>query len=517
MSKADFLVIGSGIAGLNFALRASKYGKVIVVTKKEIMESNTNYAQGGIAAVISKDDSFASHIRDTLKTGCGLCDKKAVNVLVKNAPKEISELIELGINFNLCNGKLCLSKEGGHSENRIVYATDKTGNAVEEILVKNARKNRNIEVYENHLAIKLILKDKKCIGCVVLDKKNNKTKNIFSKVTVLATGGICQIYQHTSNPEIATGDGIAIAYRAGACLKDMEFVQFHPTVLNKKINSKNFLISETVRGEGGILKNSKNIAFMEKYHKLKDLAPRDTVARAVTAELKKGHVYIDISHKGKDFIKKRFPSIYKNCLKHGIDITKEPIPITPAAHFLCGGIKTDTYGNTNIKALFALGETACTQVHGANRLASNSLLESLVFSSRAAEASKKYLKNKIAIENADLNNRIKINKNSEIKKLENLKTKLQKIMWDNVGIIRKEKKLEHALEKIKTMEKQEKKIESKGISEKIIELRNMILAAKIITKAALMRKESRGTHYIEDYPYENKKWERHIIIKKTES
>jgi L-aspartate oxidase len=292
----------------------------------------------------------------------------------------------------------------------------------------------------------------------------------------------------------------------------MEFVQFHPTVLNKKINSQNFLISETVRGEGGILKNSKHVAFMKKYHKLKDLAPRDVVARAVTAELKRGFVYIDIRHKGKNFIKKRFPAIYKRCLKYGIDITKQLIPITPAAHFLCGGIKTDTYGQTNIKTLFALGETACTQVHGANRLASNSLIESLVFSSRAVKAAKKYLKNKFIIKKIN-NKSIKINK-KENKEIREIKIRLQKIMWENVGIIRKEKELKAALEKLKIIEKQVKKIEIKGINEKIVELKNMVLVAKIITKSALTRKESRGTHYVEDYPCENKKWKKHIIIKK---
>jgi len=502
--KTDFLVIGSGIAGLNFALKAAKYGKVTVITKKDIIESNTNYAQGGIAAVLEKYDSFNNHIKDTIKVGAYLGNKKAIKVMVTNAPKEVKALTDLGIGFDRKKGRLDLTKEGGHSKRRIVHIRDVTGREIEETLVSHVRNNDNIEVYEKHICLDLITKNKKCIGAQVLDVKNNKIKTFFSKVTVLATGGLAEIYKNSSNPKIATGDGIAAAYRAGAKIEDIEFVQFHPTALYKK-GYQPFLISETIRGEGAVLVNSKCQRFMTKYHKSKELAPRDIMTRAILNELKKGKVYIDVRNHGDNFLKKRFPTIYKRCHKYGIDITKQLIPISPVAHYSCGGIKTNTYGETSIKALFAFGEVACTEVHGANRLPSNSLLESVVFSSRGIKKAKNYMKNKIKTKTVKP---IKIIKN--MKQTNVLRNKLRKIMWQYVGIIKSTKGSNIALKKIEKIDKQLKKI--KGTNYNLIELRNMVLVSKLITIASLKRKNSIGVFYNKDYPKGNGK--KHIVLVK---
>lgn len=506
MIKTDFLIIGSGIAGLNFALKASKYGKVIVITKKNIIESNTNYAQGGIAAVLDKYDSFNNHIKDTLKVGAYLGNKKAVKVMVKNAPKEVKALTDLGIGFDKGHGKLDLTKEGGHSKRRIVHIKDVTGREIEETLVSHVRNNDNIEVYEKHICLDLIKSNNRCIGAEVLDVKNNKIKTFFSKVTTLATGGLCEIYSHSSNPKIATGDGVAIAYRTGAKIEDIEFVQFHPTALNKK-SCQPFLISETIRGEGAILVNKKGERFMKKYHKLKELAPRDIMTRAILNELKKRKVFIDIRKKKSIFLKKRFPTIYKKCREYGIDITKQLIPIAPVAHYSCGGIKTNTYGETNIKALFAFGEVTCTEVHGANRLPSNSLLESVVFSSRGIKKTKHYVKDKIKIKKIKQK---KIVKN--MKQTNTLRNKLKKIMWNDVGIIKSVKACNNALKKINEIEKKLNNI--KGINYQLIESRNMVLVAKLITEASLKRKESRGTFYNKDFPRTKDSWRKHIVLVK---
>ena len=507
MIKTDFLVIGSGIAGLNFALKAASYGNVAVITKKETMESNTNYAQGGIAAVISKNDNFKLHIRDTLSAGCGLANKKAVEILVKEGPKKINELITLGVEFSRIDGKLCLAREGGHSRNRIVFSKDATGQEVERILVFNIRNHNNIDVYEQHIVSDLIIENRRCVGAKVFDIKKRTLKRFFAKATVLATGGLGKIYAVTSNPEIATGDGIAMAYRAGAVVEDIEFVQFHPTTLNKK-GAPHLLISETIRGEGGILKNSFGEEFMKRYHHMRELAPRDIVARAIMNEMKKGHVFLDIRHKGEVFLRKRFPSIYSKCLEYGIDMAEDLIPVTPAAHYSCGGVKTTIDGETNIVGLYALGEVACTEVHGANRLASNSLLESLVFSSRAAKKACKFIKNAtIKLRNIE---EIKMKgKNMTIK---TLTKRLREIMWNNVGIIRSKRSLEFALKELENIKLE---IDHRtSINEDTIEFNNMVEVSKLITKAALIRKESRGTHFREDYPRSSREWKKHIVFKK---
>jgi L-aspartate oxidase len=511
--ETDFLVIGSGIAGLSFAIRAGRLGKVTVVTKKLIMESNTNLAQGGIASVMGKGDSFQSHIEDTLETGCGLSDGEAVEALVENGPREIQWLISKGVEFDRERGSLSLSREGGHSVDRIVHSGDYTGREIEEALVSCVR-GMDIDLRENCFALDLIVQQGRCYGAKVLNIKDGEAINFLSKATVLATGGIGQLYKNTSNPEIATGDGIAMAFRAGAEIKDMEFVQFHPTTLNIA-NAPNFLISETVRGEGGILRNAVGEPFMKRYDELGDLAPRDIVSRAVFEEIKKGPVFLDIRHKGKAFIRKRFPMIYEECLKHGFDLSKDRIPVEPAAHYICGGVKVDLFGESSIRGLFSFGETSCTGVHGANRLASNSLLESVVFSSLAMKRAPRYLKSDIRLEKLKLEPKVEVASGGEGEK--GLRRELQNLMWRYVSIVRRERELEHALKEADQLEKRAKTVNEDAVNSKWAELLNMISVAKTIIIAALTRKESRGTHYLEDYPSrDDEHWLGHIVFEKNE-
>ena len=495
---------------MNFALRTSQYEGVTIVTKKRILESNTNMAQGGIAAVTREGDSFQMHIEDTSKAGCGLSDKRIVEILVKNGPKEIQNLISLGVKFDEEKGKLHLTREAGHQKERILHSSDTTGREIEEALVRNVRANKGIEVLENCFVIDLIVKNGICYGAKVLRVEDRAIFPIFSTLTALATGGIGFLYQNTTNPDIATGDGIAAAFRGGARIEDMEFVQFHPTSLNKP-GAPHFLISETFRGEGAKLVNGDGERFMGRYDSSEELALRDIVSRAIFNELKKGPVYLDIRDKGKGFIVNRFPMIYQECRKYGLDITKDPIPISPAAHYICGGIKTNEYGETNIGNLLAFGECACTGVHGANRLASNSLLESVVFSSLGSSKARNLTK--------------RTNMPTSIKEVricslnqeesETLRTTLRRAMWDYVGIVRNEKNLNLMLKKSKHLEKRIESSEKNELNIPFLELRNMILVSNLITNAASIRRESRGAHYREDYPRtDDKNWLKHISLER---
>lgn len=511
--KTDFLVVGSGIAGLNFALKVAKYGKVTIVTKKEIMESNTNLAQGGIAAVTRKDDSIQSHINDTLTVGSGLSNKRMVKILAEQGPEAIQNLLSFGVNFDTQNDALHSTTEGGHSTARVLHSGDTTGKEIEQKMTQNVREHKDIQVFENCYAIDLFLKDGNCIGAKMLDIPNRRVFDIFAHVTVLATGGVGYLFLNTSNPEIATGDGIAIAFRAGAVVEDMEFVQFHPTTLNK-LGAPHFLISESLRGEGAILVNESGERFMLKHNRMAELAPRDIIARTIFNELKTGPVYLDFRHKGSSFILDRFPMIYNECLKYDIDITKDLIPVSPAAHYLCGGIKTNEFGETSIPNLLAYGECTCTGVHGANRLASNSLLESVVFSTLGAKKANTYLKNKISLftqNNLDFDN-------IDILELKYLKADLRKSMWDYIGIIRNEENISWMLKKLERFQSRLNFIGGTGVNPRFLELVNMVTVANLITTAAYARTESRGTHYREDFPVtDDQNWLKHICLRRQNS
>jgi L-aspartate oxidase len=530
----DFLVIGSGIAGLSFALKASEEGDVVIVTKKEDSESNTNYAQGGIASVLAKDDSFELHVQDTLNGGAGLCKPEVVRKVVEAGPGCIQELIQAGVQFTRKRDEedeFDLGLEGGHSRNRVVHAADLTGKEVESSLLRAVKAKKNVKVFENHIAIDLItqhhLKDYRrktdeqirCWGAYVLDNRNNQVITCLSKITLLATGGAGRVYVHTTNPPIATGAGLAMAYRAGAEVANLEFIQFHPTALyHEQANS--FLISEAVRGEGGILRLGSGETFMEQYHPRKELAPRDVVARAIDHELKKrgdSCVYLDITHLDQKFIKLRFPNIYGKCLSLGLDITKDWIPVVPAAHYICGGVVTDLEGKTGIENLYACGEVTCTGMHGANRLASNSLLEAVAFAHFAAKSAKHRLTGmkrfsfppipSWSLEGVfDQQEWVVISHNRDW---------IQKFMWDYVGIVRSNRRLEQARRRIGILlDEITEFYRINPVTYDVIELRNIATMAKLIIECALMRKESRGLHYNVDYPdRDDKNWLKDTMLK----
>lgn len=513
--KTDFLVIGSGIAGLTFALKVADYAKVAIVTKRELMDSNTTYAQGGIAGVLEAGkDSYKKHIEDTLTAGDGLCDIETVELVVKKGPALIQELIDMGVEFTRKNGKFDLGREGGHSENRIFHAADATGFAIEKVLINKVLEHPNIDIYEHFFAVDLITQHHfsaseeqnepiSCYGAYLLEEKSDTVYKMLSKITVLATGGAGEVYQHTTNPPVATGDGIAMAYRAKAEIKHMEFVQFHPTSLYVP-EANSFLISEAVRGFGGILRNSSGEAFMADYDERKELAPRDIVARAIDHQLKKrgdSCVYLDVTHLDDEAVKRNFPTIYETCLRYGIDITKKQIPVVPATHYTCGGIVTDLDGQTSINRLFACGETSCTGLHGANRLASNSLLESLVFADQAArkslEVHQLYEFNEDILEWDESGT----TNTEEWILISHNRKELKQIMWDYVGIVRSTLRLERALRRIDLLHQEvEDFYHRTKVSVPLCELRNMINVGYLIVTGALNRKESRGLHYTTDYP-----------------
>jgi len=519
--KSDYLVIGSGLAGLMFALKVSEFGTVTVVTKSKIDNTNTSYAQGGIATVRKVDDSYDSHIKDTLIAGDGICNEDVVRTVVTEGPEMIKDLIEVGAKFDKKeDGTYDLGKEGGHSENRIFHHKDNTGFEIQRALTETVKNHKNITVHENCYAVDLItqhhlgytiIRDKsdiECYGAYVLNPKTKKIETFVSKITYMATGGLGNIYDITTNPQVATGDGIAMAYRAKAFIDSMEFVQFHPTALYNKNERPSFLITEALRGFGAILRDKNGKAFMINYDERKDLAPRDIVARAIDTEMKKSgdeFVYLDATHLDSEKLKSHFPNIYKKCLTLEIDITKNYIPVAPAAHYLVGGIKVDKNGRSSIKRLYAAGECSSTGLHGANRLASNSLLEALVYADKASEDSKDRLKNiSINEEIPNWHDDGATHPEEMILITQSFK-ELQQIMTYYVGIVRSDLRLNRALNRLEIIYNETKKLYDRSkVSKEICELRNAVNIAYLIIKMAKARKESRGLHYTVDYPEKGK-------------
>ncbi|MEW6042278.1 MAG: L-aspartate oxidase [Elusimicrobiota bacterium] len=514
MFDSDFLVIGSGLAGLMTAHKLSSIGFVNVVTKRYAIESNTRMAQGGIAAVMKKPDSFQSHIKDTLNTGAGLSNPEIVEMTIKEAPDRIRELMALGVQFTRKGGFFELGLEGGHSNRRILHVKDYTGEQIEKTMVTMCRTNPKIRFFENHAAVDLILQNhpsktmpekNTCFGAYVLEEKTGLIHNFTAGKTIIATGGAGKVYLYTSNPDIATGDGMAMAYRAGLKLVNMEFVQFHPTCLFHP-KAKSFLISEALRGEGGILRLQDGTPFMSKYAREKELAPRDIVARSIDFEMKKTGaecVYLDMTHLKGDFLKKRFPSIYTNCLSFGIDITREPIPVVPAAHFFCGGIEVDSFSKTAIKNLYAVGEVSCTGLHGANRLASNSLLEACVFAHRLVMSIKDdFIRTEIQkAAKSQVWNYGNAVPSDEAVVISNNWDEIRSTMWNYVGIVRSNRRIERAKTRMKIISEEILKYYwDYLLTRDLLELRNIACISEQIMRSAELRKESRGLHYNIDYP-----------------
>lgn len=534
--KCDFLVIGTGIAGLSYAIRASEYGKVVILTKKRDMETSTNYAQGGIASVMNPKDSILSHIEDTLSCGAGICAREAVTLMAEKGPEQIKNLIEWGAQFTRTkNDELELGREGGHNFSRIVHTRDHTGREVERSLLARSKASPNIKIFENHFAIDLITehqarlrqKDKDmaderitCFGIYALDIKARRVKRFVSKITVLSSGGAGRVYLHSTNPAIATGDGIGMAYRAGAIMGNMEFFQFHPTSVYHPAGNS-FLISEALRGYGAILKNTEGYPFMKDYHKMGSLAPRDIVARAIDTEMKKSgepSMFLDITAASPNETRKKFPLIYARCQELGINLTKKPIPVVPAAHYMCGGVKVDLNSRTSIHRLYACGETSFTGVHGANRLASNSLLEALVFSESAV------------IDSVKLFSEISKDNDPEIPKwdeqdtiddeesilVEHNREEIKRLMWNYVGIVRSNERLSRAKARLEILKQEIQDTYKKtSVYPNLLELRNFFITARLVIESAIFRKESRGLHYNLDYPEKSSKWLGNTIMSKN--
>ena len=510
MLEFDTLIIGSGLAGLTLALKLANHQKVGVITKKSLLDGASSWAQGGIAAVLSNQDSIESHLQDTLVAGAGLCDETATRYVVEHGKTSIEWLINQGVPFtrdSSTHSGYHLTREGGHSERRIVHAADRTGQAVQETLARRALQHANITVLENYISVDLItgkklgMDDNRCHGVYALNSLSDEVITIAAKNTVLATGGTGKVYMYTTNPDTATGDGIAMAWRAGCRVANMEFIQFHPTCLYHP-HAKSFLISEAVRGEGGILKLPDGTRFMPRHDKRAELAPRDVVARAIDFEMKKRGldcVYLDISHQSVEFLQEHFPTIYARCLSLGINISKEAIPVVPAAHYTCGGVMADLHARTDIENLYAVGETAYTGLHGANRLASNSLLECLVF----ADAASQDILGKAPLQTPALPawDESRVTDADEQIVISHNWAELRHFMWDYVGIVRTDKRLERAQHRIQLLQNEIQEYYANfHISSDLLELRNLVTNAELIVRSALDRKESRGLHFSKDHP-----------------
>jgi L-aspartate oxidase len=530
VKEFDFLVIGSGIAGLSFALKAAERGTVAIVTKRGLSDSNTAWAQGGVACVVSDEDSFELHIRDTIGAGAGLCHEDVVRTVVTEGPARIAELMDLGMHFDEReseNGQreLDLAKEGGHSKRRVLHAHDTTGYEIEHTLTSRVVDHPGISIFENHMAVDLITTGKlgyamqnSCVGAYILDEQSGAVQTFRSDIIVLATGGCGKVYLYSTNPDIATGDGVAMGWRAGAVISNMEFVQFHPTCLFHP-KAKSFLVSEAVRGEGGLLVDSRGRRFMDEYHPKAELAPRDIVARAIDAEMKRTGgrcVYLDITHKPADFIINRFPTIYETCLALGIDITREPIPVVPAAHYQCGGVKTDVNGETSLRGLYAIGEAACTGLHGANRLASNSLLEGLVLARRTFEKASHHRPERNHFDLPEW-------RPGQVQDLDELVVvyhnwdEIRRLMWDYVGIVRTDKRLQRAATRLRNLHAEIQEFYwNFKVSTDLLELRNLVTVASLIVDCAISRKESRGLHFTLDFPaVDDEKFRRDTTMRRT--
>ena len=513
MKTYDFLVIGSGIAGLSFALKASAHGTVGVLTKTGTADSNTAWAQGGIACVMGEDDSVDQHMEDTLDAGAGLCNGEVVRQIISEGPERINELIKLGVPFDRHeNGALSLTREGGHSRRRILHCRDTTGREIEKALVEKVRENKKIEVLEGHFAVDLLTTSKlglatqeRCIGCYALNTGSGEVETFGSNRVVLASGGCGKVYLYSTNPDVSTGDGVAMAWRAGASIANMEFIQFHPTCLYHH-SAKSFLISEAVRGEGGVLIGSDGQPFMQNYDTRESLAPRDIVARAIDSEMKRTgsrSVFVDITHKPTSFMRDRFPHIYETCLKYGIDATNDPIPVVPAAHYQCGGVQAEISGRTSIPGLYAIGEVACTGLHGANRLASNSLLEGAVMAHCCCEDIMKRMPPKgnpftmdlpewESGDSEDLDELVVIYHNWD---------EIRHLMWDYVSIVRTDKRLQRAATRLRNLKREVQEFYwNFKITADMLELRNLVDTAALIVESARLRRESRGLHYTLDCP-----------------
>ena len=529
MLNTEFLVIGSGIAGLSFALKVADLGRVFVITKKGDSESSTNYAQGGIAGALGVDDSPGRHVEDTLSSGDGICNEDVVRMVVESGPEMIRQLVEWGCRFTRNDdGSFSLGREGGHTRNRIIHTDDLTGREIERALIERVKDYPNITLLDNHIAVDLLTEHNvgvitrgrtlNCFGAYVLDAGTGRIETFTSGTTMLATGGTGQVYLHTTNPEIATGDGIAMAFRAGAKVGNLEFMQFHPTTLSLP-DGRSFLISEAVRGYGGVLVGHDGRCIMES-HPMKDLAPRDVVARAIDKYLKSsGHecVYLDITGFDPDETRTRFPHIHGTCLAHGIDITREPIPVVPAAHYMCGGVLTDTHARTTIANLYATGEVAFTGLHGANRLASNSLLEAVVMADRAARAVRENRPNLPELPDIpEWNDRGTFDPDEWVI-ISHDRDNIRRLMWDLVGIVRSDFRLSRAMSRIALIrEEVEEYYRRTRLTPELIELRNIAVTVWLIVMCARHRKESRGLHYNTDYPERNDRFWKHDTIIRNE-